>query len=109
MRLLFDENLSPRLGKLLEDVYPGSESVLRIGLSGRPDPEVWRYAVERGMMVVGKDSDFIERAMLSSLGGKFVWLRMGNCSTETAHLVLRAAWDRLQAFEASENVVIELP
>ena len=109
MRLLFDENLSPRLGKPLQDVYAGSESVLRVGLGGRPDPEVWRYAAERGMMVVGKDSDFIERAMLSPIGGKFVWLRMGNCSTEAAHLVLRAAYERLETFAESENVVIELP
>ena len=59
--------------------------------------------------VVGKDSDFIERAMLFSVGGKFVPLRLGNCTTEAAHLVLRAADDRLRAFATSENVVIELP
>ncbi len=109
MKLLFDENLLPRLGKLLADVYPGSESALRVGLGGRPDPEVWRYAVQRGMRVVGKDSDFIERAMLSPVGGRFVWLRLGNCTTDAAHLVLRAARERLEAFVASDNVVIEPP
>ncbi len=66
MRLLFDENLSPHLCRLLADVYPGSESILLSGLGGKPDTEVWRHASERGMIVVGKDSDFIERAMVSS-------------------------------------------
>ena len=109
MRLLFDENLSPRLCGLLEDAYPGSQSVLLVGLGGRPDAEVWRYAVERGMLVVGKDSDFVERAMLSPAGGKFVWLRLGNCTTQAAHLVLRNGFDAIQSFVDSENVVIELP
>ena len=109
MRLLFDENLSPQLCRLLEDIYPGSESVLSIGLGGRSDLDVWHYAIERGMFVVAKDSDFFERAMVSGGETKFVWLRLGNCTTEAVHEALRKGFGALMMFAQSENVVIELP
>lgn len=109
MRLLFDENLSPHLCTLLADLFPGSESVLNVGLGGRSDTEVWQYAAEGGMTVVGKDSDFVERAMLSPNGAKFVWLRLGNCTTQAAHLALRNGYDAVAKLSESEDLVLELP
>ena len=37
MSLLFDENLSPRLIRLLEAAYPQSEHVELVGLKGQSD------------------------------------------------------------------------
>ena len=37
MKLLLDENLSPRLLRKLESAYPGSEHVQGLGLQGRDD------------------------------------------------------------------------
>lgn len=58
MKILLDENLSPRLALALADVYPGSESVRECGLRGCSDIEVWRYAQASGFAIVSKDSDF---------------------------------------------------
>lgn len=41
MKLLFDENLSPKLVSRLAEPYPNSEHVDSVGLHGRPDREVW--------------------------------------------------------------------
>jgi predicted nuclease of predicted toxin-antitoxin system len=109
VKLLFDENLSPRLCFLLADLFPGSESVLNVGLGGRPDTEVWKYATDQTMIVVGKDSDFVERAMLSSNGGKFVWLRLGNCTTQAAHLALRNGYGAIAKLQITDDLVLELP
>jgi predicted nuclease of predicted toxin-antitoxin system len=79
MKLLFDENLSPRLPGLLEEVFPGSRHVRECGLRGCPDEDVWRYAGEHGFILVSKDSDFQQRSLLFGHPPKVVWLRIGNC------------------------------
>lgn len=66
MKLLLDENLSPRLVELLADVYPGSEHVDRVGLASTDDLQVWAHAKANGFMIVSKDSDFVD---LRVLGG----------------------------------------
>ncbi len=48
MKLLFDENLSPRLVSKLADVFPDSAHVDRIGLGSEPDAVIWEYAKTQG-------------------------------------------------------------
>jgi hypothetical protein len=40
VKLLLDENLSPRLVEALSDLYPGSENVANAGLGGAADGDV---------------------------------------------------------------------
>ena len=48
MKLLFDQNLSPRLLPALADIFPNSNHVRNVGLGRADDDAVWRYAtVER--------------------------------------------------------------
>jgi predicted nuclease of predicted toxin-antitoxin system len=44
MKLLFDENLSHKLVRLLEDLFPDSVHVRDVGLKSADDPLVWEYA-----------------------------------------------------------------
>ncbi len=44
MKLLFDHNLSPRLPRLLADLYPDSIHVRTVRLHESDDPIVWDYA-----------------------------------------------------------------
>ena len=64
MKLLLDENLSPRLIGALSDLYPGSSHVEDCGLPSAPDDQVWRFAAENGFLIVTQDSDFSERSVL---------------------------------------------
>jgi predicted nuclease of predicted toxin-antitoxin system len=41
MKLLFDQNLSPRLGRLLADIYPDSIHVREVGLRDSDDAAIW--------------------------------------------------------------------
>src|SRR5437868_14795033 len=100
MRLLFDENLSPRLVGLLAAEFPGSEHVRNVGLAAAPDPAVWSYAATQGLVIVSKDSDFQHRALLLGHPPKVVWVRLGNCSTAAVAALLRARQADLVAFEA---------
>jgi predicted nuclease of predicted toxin-antitoxin system len=50
VKLLLDQNLSPRLVRTLETVFPGSSHVRLVGLRDADDAVVWEFA---------RDHDFI--------------------------------------------------
>jgi len=45
MKLLFDENLSPKLPSRLSDLFPSSIHVRDVGMKATIDPIVWDYAI----------------------------------------------------------------
>ena len=75
MKLLFDQNLSPKLPRLLADVYAGSLHVREAGLLEAEDSAVWDYARLHGFVIVSKDSDFQARSLLYGSPPKFILLR----------------------------------
>lgn len=89
-RLLFDENLSPRLVAWLSDVYHGSAHADEVGLHGRTDREVWEWAREKGFMLVSKDNDFRQLSFFYGPPPKVVWRRIGNAPTRAVSELLRA-------------------
>lgn len=103
MKLLFDENLAPRLATALSDIYPGSVHLRDCGLRGASDSEVWQYAEKNGFVIISKDSDFSERSSLYGGPPKVVWLRIGNCTTARVDFMLRNSTVRLAAFEAGDE------
>ena len=64
MKLLFDQNLSHRLVGQLAAEFPGSAHVRDVTLAAAPDPDVWAYAAANGFLIVSKDTDFQQRALL---------------------------------------------
>lgn len=98
MKLLFDENLSPRLVERLADVYPESQHVSGVDLGAAQDFAVWEYAKRYGFAIVSKDSDFAERSVLESGPPKVIWIRLGNCSTSEIEAQLRSARDIVRTF-----------
>lgn len=105
MKLLFDENLPPRLPKLLADLYPGSLHIHQCGLGSSDDPAIWNYAKKNGLTIVSKDSDFQERSLLHGSPPKVIWLRTRNCTAAHIEFVLRAAFKVISRFieEDQEN------
>jgi predicted nuclease of predicted toxin-antitoxin system len=67
VKLLLDQNLSPRLLRALESLYPGSSHVRLIGLREAGDDVVWDYARDHDFVIVSKDSDFHQRSLLFGL------------------------------------------
>jgi predicted nuclease of predicted toxin-antitoxin system len=104
MKLLFDQNLSPRLVELLKDVYPDSTHVSLAGLERASDEAVWTYARENSYVIVTKDADFDELNQLRGSPPKVVWLRLGNCTTDQIEGVLRSRLRALVVLEAEPEV-----
>ena len=104
MRLLFDQNLSPRLVDLLSEIYPGSAHVQSVSLDCATDETVWNYAQEHGFTIVTKDTDFHERSVISGAPPKVVWIRRGNCSTAMIEQILRHHRDDIQRLDSDNEI-----
>ncbi len=89
MKLLLDQNLSPRLVRTLEAVYPGSSHVRLVGLRDADDAVVWQFAREHDFIIVSKDSDFHQRSFVFGFPPKVIWIRRGNCPTADIEEILR--------------------
>jgi predicted nuclease of predicted toxin-antitoxin system len=103
VKLLFDENLPPRLAETLANLYPGSIHVHECGLGSTDDSAIWQYAKENGFAIVSKDSDFQERSVLRGSPPKIIWLRVANCTTSEIDNLLRAAVPVIRRFINEEE------
>lgn len=103
MRLLFDQNLSPRLTESLQDLFPQSLHVRAAGLGSADDAVVWAYARDHDLTIVTKDSDFRQMSFTFGHPPKVVWIRRGNCSTLEIESLLRDRCDDLLSFHRDEQ------
>lgn len=108
MKLLFDENLSPKLPRLVAAQFPGSVHVRECGLRGQTDEDVWEYARTNGFTIVSKDSDFQQRSLLYGHPPKLVWLRIGNCTRQRLVDIITAHEQDIHALDVDpfESVVV---
>ncbi|MDA1051380.1 MAG: DUF5615 family PIN-like protein [Planctomycetota bacterium] len=61
---------------------------------------MWAYAARYGFVIVSKDTDFQQRALLFGHPPKVIWVRLGNCTTEDVAALLRSRLSDIHSFEA---------
>ena len=109
MKLLLDHNISHKLCAKLSDLYPESSHTRFLRFERAADPEIWFHARTHGFIVVTKDKDIAEFAVLKGAPPKVLWLRMGNCSTQAVEATLRANFEKISALaQHAERIVLEL-
>src|SRR5262245_9283121 len=99
MKLLFDQNLSPKLIDRLADLFPGSSHVQSAGLACADDGQVWDHARSHGFTIVTKDEDYNNLSTLRGTPPKVIWLQLGNCTTAQVANALRARIHEITSFE----------
>ncbi|HYE57460.1 MAG TPA: DUF5615 family PIN-like protein [Rhodothermales bacterium] len=97
MKLLLDNNLSPRLVRRLLDLWTCTH-VADLGLERASDVAVWTYAQTHGFSIVTKDADMGELTALRGHPPRVIWLRLGNCTTDQIEAALRRHHAALTAF-----------
>lgn len=98
MKLLFDQNLSPRLVAQLSDLYPDSAHVYLVGYAQASDQAIWEYARLNDFVVVTKDADYSDLSVLSGYPPKVIWIRRGNCATSEIASLLRSNYEVIEDF-----------
>lgn len=104
MKLLFDENLSPKLPNRLIDLFPNSLHFRDVGMKATIDPIVWDYAKDNDLMIVSKDADMHDLSLLFGNPPKVIWLRLGNCSTSQVEQLLRRDFNAIKSFYEDQNL-----
>ena len=106
MKLLFDENLSPRLPQLLAETFPESRHVRDCSLKGKTDQENWGYARRERFVIVSKDSDFLQRSLIHGTPPKVVWLRIGNCTRDDLLRLILSRAKEIRELEADRGQAV---
>lgn len=96
--LLFDQNISFRVLRLVADIYPGSVQVRREGLDEASDRKIWMHAKRSGLAIVTFDQDYLEIAALMGPPPKVILLRKGNAGTLAVSHLLREHHGRVVQF-----------
>src|SRR6185437_16029378 len=104
MKLLFDQNVSPKLVNRLADLFPGSSHVQSAGLDCASDDQIWEYARQNGFAIVTKDEDYNNLSVVRGSPPKVIWLQFGNCTTVHLEAVFRARFADIEAFEIDPSV-----
>lgn len=106
LKLLLDQNLSPRLAESLADAYSGTVHVRSVGLAAADDRRIWEYAARHGFVIATKDADFNQQAFVFGPPPKVVWICRGNCSTADIEQLLRERHADLLAFAANSDAAL---
>jgi predicted nuclease of predicted toxin-antitoxin system len=78
MRFVVDAQLPTALARALTARGHLAEHVTDVAPGDTLDGWIWDYALERGAVVVTKDSDFPDLVALREAAPGIVWIRVGN-------------------------------
>lgn len=104
MKLLLDQNISHKLVKELQNLFPETNHVSSLGLQMASDEEVWNYAYDNNFAIVTQDSDFNERGLVYGYQVKIIWLRIGNTSTQNIARVLKKHYPDILLLEQDKTL-----
>lgn len=109
MNLLFDQNISFRILKWIDDIFPGSISVHDLEFDNPHDLEIWKFAKLNNYAIVTFDADFIDISNLRGYPPKIIWLRLGNTSTKNIADRIRAEHENIVNFLSNnETAFLEI-
>ncbi len=103
MKLLFDQNMSPKLPARLVDLSSGAAHVRQFHSESAPDTYLWEHAKDNNFAIATKDVDFSERPLLYGFPPKVVWFKRGNCSASEMEIILRKHADGIKKFFADDS------
>jgi predicted nuclease of predicted toxin-antitoxin system len=107
MIIWIDAHLSPAIATWIMITFGINAIALRdIGLRDAEDPEIFEKAKAQGVILMTKDSDFVD--LVDRLGSppKIIWLTCGNTSNAELRRILNLTLlDALAQLQAGEKLV----
>ncbi len=106
MRFLVDAQLPPALARWLSASGHEADHVADKGMAAAKDTVIGEYALDNDFVIVTKDEDFAQRAMLAPKCPIIIWIRLPNTRRRE-----RLVWfdttisDILSAVERGERLI----
>jgi predicted nuclease of predicted toxin-antitoxin system len=88
VKLLFDQNISPRILKILPQELSDCQQVRFVGLEDSSDLEIFQFSRENDFALVTFDSDFVDLNAMYGTPPKIVYLNTGNLATKNISALL---------------------
>lgn len=104
MKLLFDQNISFRIVKLIQDKFPDTVQVRELRLEGKSDFEIWNYAKVNDFTIVTFEADFYDFSNLYGHPPKIIWLRTGNTRTINIASLLNSKANLINTFFDDQEI-----
>ncbi len=108
MRWIVDAQLPPALARVLAEEGHVAEHVNDVGMGAESDESIWDYALETSAVIITKDEDFRNRAMLVATPPVIIWLRIGNCSRQALLDWFEPLLAEIEASIGNGETVIEI-
>jgi predicted nuclease of predicted toxin-antitoxin system len=107
MIIWIDAHLSPSIAVWITSTFGITAIALRdLGLRDAEDPEIFEAAKAEGVVLMTKDSDFVDLANRFGAPPKIIWLRCGNTSNAQLQNILRSTLlDSLELLRSGEVLV----
>jgi len=106
LKLLFDQNISPRIIKFLTTLYPEAKHVRQIKLEDASDQKIYEYAKRNLYTIVTFDSDFVDLNIVRGIPPKIIWLKTGNLTTRSVAQLLEENHELLKQFMDPDQIDI---
>lgn len=105
MKFLVDANLPPNLCLWLRDRGHEAEHLVDLNLLTASDTEIWNRGRRHDLVIVSKDVDFYDRALVFGAPPKVLHVAVGNCSNEKLFEILDHAWINIEVSLSTGSLV----
>ena len=103
MKLLFDQNISPRILKNLPCEFSTSQQVRFVGLEDASDNEIFEFAKANEYAIVTFDSGFVDINTLYGTPPKVIYLNTGNLTTQSVSELIQNNILTIQHYLSSKS------
>ncbi len=104
MKLLFDQNISARIVRLLQENFPDCTQISLQGLYDSPDHEIWKFAKMQGYCIATFDSNFLDILTLRGWPPKVLLFKTGNRRTKDLAALLNDRKESIYHFLSNEEI-----
>ena len=108
MKFLVDANLPPRLCDWLRSHRHEAEHLCDRSLLTATDTQIWERGRIESLIILSKDVDFYDRALLFGAPPQVVHVAVGNCSNARLFEVLAHEWADIERTLVSGSRLISI-
>lgn len=107
MKFWVDAQLPPALAKWLSETYGVEALSLRdLGLRDAADGEIFESARQEGIVVISKDSDFVDLVSRHGMPPQLLWVTCGNVTNKELQRVFgKTFMDALTALADGQPII----
>lgn len=109
MKFWVDAQLPPLLAAWLSEQFHVEASSLKaLGLRDACDAEIFQAAQQRGIVIISKDSDFVELVSRYGTPPQLIWVTCGNVTNRQLQIVFNKTFAASLELLAAGQVMVEI-